>query len=44
MHLDYDLRVLPFPPRVHEKSFLAINPLGTVPFLTDGDRNISDRR
>jgi glutathione S-transferase len=25
---------LPFPPRAHDRSFLAINPLGTVPFLS----------
>jgi len=31
--LKYELKILPFPPRVLDKSFLAINPLGTVPAL-----------
>jgi glutathione S-transferase len=35
--LPYELKVWPFPPRVHAKAFLAINPLGTVPVLVDGD-------
>ena len=34
--LDYDLIVLPFPPRVLQKDFLAINPLGTIPYFEDG--------
>lgn len=29
----YDLIVLPFPPRVHARHFLEINPLGTIPAL-----------
>ncbi len=31
--LDYELIVLAFPPRVHDKSYFEINPLGTVPAL-----------
>jgi glutathione S-transferase len=34
--LPYELRVLPFPPRALARSFLEINPLGTVPALFDG--------
>ena len=34
--LPYELKMLPFPPRVLDKSYLDINPLGTVPTLLDG--------
>ena len=40
--LPYTLRVLPFPPRAHQRSYLDINPLGTVPFLVDGDTRMSE--
>lgn len=32
--VDYELIMLPFPPRVLKREYLQINPLGTVPFLT----------
>jgi glutathione S-transferase len=34
--LEYQLTVLPFPPRQLAKEFLKINPLGTIPVLVDG--------
>jgi len=34
--LAYELRMLAFPPRVHHKDFLALNPRGTVPLFVDG--------
>ena len=34
--VDYKLVVMPFPPRQLYKPYLKVNPLGTVPFLTDG--------
>ena len=40
--LPYDLRVLPFPPRVHDRGFLAVNPLGTIPLLLDGDTSMTE--
>lgn len=42
MGLDYDLVVLPFPPRVFQKEYLGINPLGTIPWLEDGDARMSE--
>ena len=40
--LDYDLQMLPFPPRVHRRDYLAENPLGTVPLLVDGSTRMSE--
>lgn len=34
--LDYELQMLPFPPRVKQRTYLEVNPLGTVPALSDG--------
>lgn len=35
--LPHALKMLPFPPRVRSRDFLAINPLGTIPALLDGE-------
>jgi glutathione S-transferase len=40
--LAYDLKMLPFPPRVFAKDYLAINSLGTIPYLIDGDTRMSE--
>lgn len=40
--LPYQLRMLPFPPRVHQRDFLTLNPLGTVPLMLDGDTRMSE--
>ncbi len=40
--LPYKLKVLPFPPRIHDKKFLEINPLGTVPFFVNGSVEMSE--
>jgi glutathione S-transferase len=40
--LDYDLTVLPFPPRVLQKDYLAINPLGTIPYFEDGNVRMTE--
>lgn len=42
MGLEYDLRVLPFPPRVLQRDYLEVNPLGTVPCLLDGDVRMTE--
>ncbi|CCD90060.1 putative glutathione S-transferase (GST) [Bradyrhizobium sp. ORS 285] len=40
--LDYELKMLPFPPRVLAKEYLAINPLGTIPYLIDGETKMTE--
>jgi glutathione S-transferase len=42
MGLPYELENLPFPPRVLRKDYLGINPLGTVPYFTDGDVRMTE--
>ncbi|BAM86608.1 putative glutathione S-transferase [Bradyrhizobium oligotrophicum S58] len=39
---DYELKMLPFPPRVLAKEYLAINPLGTIPFMVDGATKMTE--
>ena len=38
----YRLHMLPFPPRALQRSYLDINPLGTVPLLLDGDTRMTE--
>ena len=40
--LEYDLKLLPFPPRFLAREFLAENPLGTIPLLVDGDTRMTE--
>ena len=40
--LEYELKMLPFPPRVLEKNYLDINPLGTIPAFFDGDMRMTE--
>jgi len=42
MGFTYELQILQFPPRVFEKEYLAINPLGTVPFFIDGETRMTE--
>lgn len=42
MGLEHKLITLQFPPRVHNKEFKEINPLGTVPCLIDGSLNMTE--
>ena len=42
MGLDYDLHVMPFPPRIKEREYLDTNPLGTIPYFVDGDRRMTE--
>jgi len=40
--LPYELRMLPFPPRVRAKDYLGINPLGTIPYFVDGEARMTE--
>ena len=40
--LAYELKMLPFPPRALERSYLAVNPLGTVPGFFDGEVRMTE--
>ncbi|HMJ12903.1 MAG TPA: glutathione S-transferase family protein [Polyangiaceae bacterium] len=40
--LPYELVMLPFPPRVAARSYLDVNPLGTVPLMLDGNTRMSE--
>lgn len=40
--LPYELRMLPFPPRVHARPYLDLNPLGTVPLLEDATTRMTE--
>jgi glutathione S-transferase len=42
MGLAYELKMLPFPPRVLAKDYLAINPLGTIPLMIDGETRMTE--
>jgi glutathione S-transferase len=40
--LDYDLALLPFPPRFLSPGYLDINPLGTIPLFEDGEVRMTE--
>ena len=37
LEAEYELHLLPFPPRARAREFLAVNPLGTVPLFREND-------
>jgi glutathione S-transferase len=40
--VEHELVTLRFPPRVHHKDYLQINPLGTIPCLVDGQTVLTE--
>ena len=42
MGLNYELIMMPFPPRVFMKEYLDVNILGTVPYMIDGDIEMTE--
>lgn len=42
MGFDYELEVMPFPPRFLHEGYLDVNPLGTVPYFVDGETHMTE--
>jgi glutathione S-transferase len=42
MGLDYELEVMPFPPRIFQPEYLEVNSLGTIPFFVDGETQMTE--
>jgi glutathione S-transferase len=42
LDLGYELKMLPFPPRVLAPDYLQRNPLGTIPLLLDGETRMTE--
>jgi glutathione S-transferase len=42
MGMEYELEILPFPPRVFQRDYLGVNKLGTVPFFVDGETEMTE--
>ena len=42
MALEYEVEILPFPPRMFEREYLKVNSLGTVPYFVDGDTEMTE--
>ena len=42
LRLPYDLKMLPFPPRLKGEAYLEVNPLGTIPAFFDGATRMTE--
>jgi glutathione S-transferase len=42
MGLEYEVEVMPFPPRLFREGYTDINVIGTVPYLIDGDTHMTE--
>ncbi len=42
MGLDYEVEMLPFPPRFLKPEYLDINILGTIPYMIDGEARMTE--
>jgi glutathione S-transferase len=42
MGLNYEVEMMPFPPRFLHKEFMDINILGTIPYMIDGDVRMTE--
>ena len=42
MGLDYEIEMMPFPPRFLKPEYLEINMLGTIPYMIDGKTKMTE--
>jgi glutathione S-transferase len=42
MGLDYEVEMMPFPPRFMQPEYMKINILGTIPYLIDGEARMTE--
>lgn len=42
MQMEYEVEILPFPPRIFQREYLGTNSLGTVPYFEDGDVTMTE--
>ena len=42
MNIDYEVEMLPFPPRVFSPKYLEVNSLGAIPYLEDGNVRMTE--
>lgn len=42
MGMDYELEVIPFPPRFLQPGYMEVNSLGTIPFFSDGETQMTE--
>jgi len=42
LNIDYDLEIMPFPPRYKVENYKNLNSLGTVPYFVDGDTRMTE--
>lgn len=40
--IDFELVVMPFPPRYLQEGYRDMNPIGTVPYFVDGDVEMTE--
>ena len=42
MDLDYEVEIMPFPPRIFKPEYVEVNALGTIPYLEDGATHMTE--
>ena len=42
MGLDYEVEIMPFPPRIFQPEYVEVNALGTIPYLEDGATHMTE--